>query len=199
MLYLHAACCINCCIGIHPSWWEDGPQEAVLKEDQYTVQGRHHHADNRKQSKTKTAKRNNSKPNETGPGSEPPPSKVPFKGGLKGPSQGEGARRWEGLEAPLKPPWSPSQAPLKPYFEAPLKPFSSPLQAPLKPPSPWSPLQALLLKPFSSPLKALLKPLEATLNGSQAPQASFKPVEFQTGIFTLACADLVTAKLLVKP
>ena len=93
---------------------------------------------------------------------------------------------WSPLETLPKPPWSPSQAPLKP--------FSNPLQAPLKPPSPWSPLQALLKPPWS-PLEALLKPpwsplqashlqaplkpfsspLEATLNGSQAPQASFKP------------------------
>ena len=34
-----------------------------------------------------------------GAGSERPPSKVPFKGGLKGPSPGKG----EELEAPLKP------------------------------------------------------------------------------------------------
>ena len=99
--------------------------------------------------------------------------------GLKGPSPG-GARRWEGLEAPLKPPWSPSQAPLKSFLsplEAPLKPFSSPLQAPftLKPPS--SPSQAPL-KPFSSPLEAPFKqatfkppwsPSQAPLKPSQAP------------------------------
>jgi hypothetical protein len=49
--------CINCCIGIHPSW----PQEAVLKEDQYRVQRDHNDAD-KINAKNKTAKRNNSKP-----------------------------------------------------------------------------------------------------------------------------------------
>ena len=110
-----------------------------------------------------------------GAGSEPPPSKVPFKGGLKGPFPGGGTkvrRAWSPLEAPLKPfspPWSPSQAPLKP----------SPLQAPLKPPSPWSPLQALLKPPWS-PLEALLKPpwshLQALLKPPWSPlEALLKP------------------------
>ena len=71
--------------------------------------------------------------------------------------RGGGARRWEGLEAPLeallKPPWSPSQAPLKP----PWSPSQAPFQASLKPSSPWSHLQALLKPPWS-PFEALLKP-----------------------------------------
>ena len=90
----------------------------------------------------------------------------------RGPAERQRARAkkknqapWNPSQAPLKPPSSPSQAPLKP-LEALLKPPSSPPSS--EPPSsPWSPSQAPL-KPFSSPL-------EATLNGSQAPQASFKP------------------------
>ena len=118
-----------------------------------------------------------------------------LQGGLEGSVPGGGARRWEGLEAPLKPfssplevllkpPWSPSQAPFKPPWsplQALLKPPWSPLEALLKPP--WSPLQAshlqAPLKPFSSPLEALLKPpwshLERVSSPASLLQALLKP------------------------
>ena len=45
---------------ILPSWWEDEPKEAVLLEDQYTVQWGHHDAEwNRKQTETKANKTKN--------------------------------------------------------------------------------------------------------------------------------------------
>ena len=76
------------------------------------------------------------------------------------------------FEGPLKPFSSPPLSPLawSPSSEAPLKRPWSPSEAPPSSKPPSSPPEALLkpLKPFSSPLEAPLKPY-------QAPQASFKP------------------------
>ena len=122
-------------------------------------------------------------------GSEPPPSKVPFKGAWRVPPRGG----HEG-EKGLKPPWSPSQAPLKPPspwspLQALLKPPWSPSQAPLKPPSsppeallkpPWSPSQAPLKPPWTG-LKPRKPPSSPSVAPIQPPGSPSKP--FPKGSF----------------
>ena len=108
-----------------------------------------------------------------------------FEGALQGAWRVPPRGGHEG-EKGLKPPWSPSQAPLKSFLspleallkppssplhlEAPFKPFSSPLEALLKPP--WSPLQASHLQAPWSPSQAPLKPSQAPL---KPPWTGLKP------------------------
>ena len=78
-----------------------------------------------------------------------------------------------GLQAPLKPPWSPFQAPFKP-LRSPLQRWR--LQASFKPP--WGPLQTPSKPPLAlkawSPFQAPFKPLRSPLQRWRL-QASFKP------------------------